>query len=211
MVSMSFPHCGSFRWARTVLTLVWFAVPSVVLADIRLPPKHPEGLRAVSEPQPLIVRQSAEAEEHRIVIPARLLDELVKRHAPAGKGREPDDGADEKAAVLPIRSIVAALSLSAAVAAGLVVFGSRRGRSNRTLLILCGAVVAGAAVLQATESVFADLLDPQGGPRRPRVRPRPSEDEPAAEAGPAGRIVIEVQEGRDAVVLLLGRGGLPQP
>lgn len=205
------PHCGSLRARLMLLTVVWLAAPTPSLADIRLPRDEAERLRVVSQPQPLIVRQSADAQEHRIVIPAGLLDELVKRRAPAGEDGKPVDGADGKAAALPIRSIVAAVSLSAAVASGLVVFGSRRGRSSRTLLVLGGVVVAAAAALQATESVFADLLDPQGGPRRPRIRPRPSEDEPAAEAGPAGRIVIEVQDGRDAVVLLLGRGGLPKP
>ena len=208
---MSFPRCGSLRPVLVFLTLVWLAAPTCSLADIRLPRNDPEAPRTESQPQPLIVRQSADADEHRIVIPAGLLDELIRRHAPAKADGTPADGADEKAATLPIRSIVAALSLSAAVACGLVVFGSRRGRSNRRLLILCGIVVTAAAGLHAAEGVFADLLDPQGGPRRPRPRPGPRDDDPAAEAGPAGRIVIEVQQGGRAVVLVLGRGGLPQP
>lgn len=151
-----------------------------------------------SDPLPLRVRQDPRAEHPRIVIPAKLLAGLVK----------PQPG--DKAATTQLRSIIAAIALSAAVAAGLVISRSRlRHPGQRWLLSLCG-LVSLTAIVVATNTAFADLLPPGGGPRRPRPAPADEHDADERPFRPGPRtIVIEVTQEGNEVLLLLGRNGLP--
>ncbi len=186
------------RTAAVAFSMLCWLLPTLSVADVPAREFVEEPAPASrSEAVPLKIGRNEAGNEHRVVIPAKLLDGLVK----------PKPG--DKAATTPVRSIVAALALSAAVACGLVVGGSRRrSKTQSGLLVLCGIVSLSAAIAAVSGTAVADLLPPGGGPRRPRPVPLP-EERPRHVDG--GRIVIEIAEGGDEVLLLLGRDRLPTP
>lgn len=186
----------------------WSAVGAIALclvssaaARADVPPRafdRPEPAAAArSAPLPLRIDRDRRAQHHRLVIPAHVLAALGK--AKSG---------DTTTSSTQFRSIVAAVALSAAVAAGLVIGRSRQRTSGqRRLLALCG-LVSLAAVAFAASPVFADLLPPGGGPRPPRAVP-PGRDGDADDMPAAGTIVLEIAPEGDEIVLFVGRNGLP--
>jgi hypothetical protein len=202
---LRFPRLASVHrsWLR-VIAVVVLCVGHAASSQADIPPQTlpaeeaAPAVRQRSDPLPLQVRQDPRAENPRIVIPAKLLAGLVK----------PQPG--DKAATTQLRSIIAAVALSAAVAAGLVIGRSRQRTSGqRWFLAICG-LVSLTAVVVAANTAFADLLPPGGGPRRPRPSPAREHDAEGRPARPAARtIVIEVTQEGDEVLLLLGRNGLP--
>lgn len=186
------------RFAAVASSMLCCLPPAPCVADVpaREFVEEPAPARR-SEAVPLTIGRNEAGNEHRLVIPAKLLDGLVK----------PKPG--DKAATTPVRSIVAALALSAAIACGLVVGGPRRrSKMQSGLLVLCGIVSLSAAIVAVSGTAVADLLPPGGGPRRPRPVPLPEERDRRVDGG---KIVVEVAEGGDEVVLLLGRDRLPTP
>jgi hypothetical protein len=176
---------------------------STAAARADVPPRafdrpEPEPAAAArSAPLPLRIDRDRRAQHHRLVIPAHVLAALGK--AKSG---------DTTTSSTQFRSIVAAVALSAAIAAGLVIGRSRQRTSGqRWLLALCG-LVSLAAVAFAASPAFADLLPPGGGPRAPRPAP-PVRDGDADDMPAAGTIVLEIAPEGDEIVLFVGRNGLP--
>jgi hypothetical protein len=142
-----------------------------------------------ARPVELRLEEDREAPTHRLMIPAAVLTQL------AGGGR-PATGV---AATGTIRSVVAGIALSAAVAVGFVTY--RRGRAARlATLVLCGLVAAGVGSGSYTSSVQADIP-----PGMPPLSPSEVIARLLREVGPAGRVVVETAEaGETEVVLILG-------
>lgn len=203
-------HAAPTPWAAARHRAGWLAVGAIILwasstgtarADVPPQPFDRPGPAAAeverSAPLPLRVNRDPRAEHQRLVIPAKLLAAVVK----AAPG-------DTTTSATQFRSIVAAVALSAAVAAGLVISRSRQRTSGqRWLLSLCG-LVSLAAVAFAASPAVADLLPPGGGPRPPRPVP-PVRDGDADNPRAAGTIVIEVAAEGDEILLFVGRNGLP--
>lgn len=188
--------------AMAVLVVMASAMPSTCVADV--PPREfveDRDIPARSAAVPFTVGQNGRSEGHRIVIPAKLLADLVK----SGKA----DNADGSR----LRSIVAAIAVSAAVACGLVASTARNRRASRRAVVAgCGCVSLAAAVALAATTAFADLLPPGGGPRRPRPVPAAADQDDGEQPRRAsGTVVIEVAEEGREVLLLIGRGGLAKP
>lgn len=179
---------------RTAIAAACLCTTSVALADRAAADATPP---QQSKPLALRVAEDPDARVHRIVIPQAVLADL------AG-----DVPIATIASASTIRSMVAAVALSAAVACGLVAF--RRGRPGRlAAVVLCGLSVAGAGHLLVGGTALADVAVPDGpgvpgGPRRPR--PRPFVDGPeSVTLAQGGRVILEIGEvGGDAVVLVVG-------
>lgn len=178
---------------ETPVTCVADVPPREFIEDRDIPPR--------SAAMPLTVGRNGQSDGHRIVIPAKVLADLVK------------PGKDDNAGSASLRSIIAAIALSAAVACGLVAGGSRSRLTGRNAILLsCVFVSLTAAVALAATTALADLLPPGGGPRRPRPVPgtvRPDEEQQPRRA--SGKIVIEVAGDGHEVLLLIGRDGLANP
>lgn len=195
------PATGRHAWWITV-GVIALCLTSGASARADVPPRAfdrdevvPAGVDR-SAPLPLRVDRDQRAEHQRIVIPAKILAAL-------GKAKPGDT-----TRATQLRSIIAAVALSASVAAGLVIGRSRQRTSGRRwLLSLCG-LVSLTAVAIAANTAFADLLPPGGGPRRPRPVP-PVRDGDAEERPAAGTIVIEIAPEGDEILLFVGRKGLP--
>jgi len=187
---------------RTAITAVCLCLPTIALAD-RAPADVRPGradLPQRSAPLPLQIAEDAAAPAHRIVIPKAVLAKLA--------GDLP--GAAHIASVPPVRSIVAAIALSAAVACGLV--ASRRGRPGRIaaallcgLTLACGLLVGGPAV--------ADLAvpdrEPLKVPEKVRLAGKAAPD--SVTLGQGGKVILEIGAEGDAVVLVVGKQPQPKP
>jgi len=182
---------------RTAITAVCLCLPTIALAD-RAPADVRPGradLPQRSAPLPLQIAEDAAAPAHRIVIPKAVLAKLA--------GDLP--GAAHIASVPPVRSIVAAIALSAAVACGLV--ASRRGRPGRIaaallcgLTLACGLLVGGPAV--------ADLAVPDREPlveasELVQLAGKAAPD--SVTLGQGGKVILEIGAEGDAVVLVVGK------
>jgi hypothetical protein len=190
----SMPHR---RWVSLLVgcAAAGFGLAATCPADV-LPEPRPidvGGLQADvrgnrARPVALHVEEDRTAAIHRLEIPAAVLTQL------AGGGRP----ATSLAAAGTIRSVVAGIALSAAVAFGFVAY--RRGRAARlATVVLCGLAVAGGGGYFAA-TVWADI---------PPGMPPLSQQEVLArllqEVGPAGKVVVETAKvGEDEVVLILG-------
>lgn len=128
-----------------------------------------------SEPVNLVVRRDRSATHSKIQIPRKFL-----AAAPQGEG-----AAEGAAAAFPLQSVVAGMALSLAIVSGVVVI-RRMGRRSTMAAATAVSLVAGVVGLWAASAAVADLAVPG---RRPAGQ----------------KIVIEVTDRGDAVVLTLGR------
>lgn len=156
--------------------------------------------RDQAEPLPFRVIYDAEAPVHRIMIPSATLAELTGN---TGESSGAVSGSS-------LRSIVAAIALSASLALGLLWF--RRNHASKVALVLAALVaMAGAGGLLVDGLALADMPPPQVFPRPPRlVGPRATL--PAAAGSLGGQVRLEVGgNDEEAVVLAIGQSGLPHP
>jgi hypothetical protein len=153
-----------------------------------------------SEPVALRIVEDATSQVHRIVIPraefAKLAGDL-----PSG---------DPVASAPSIRSIMAALAVSAAVACGLVAF--RRGRADRlAAVVLCGLSLAGVGASLAGGSALADLAVPDELSRSPRPRSVVA-DPDSVTLTQGGKVILEIaEEGEEAIVIVVGTAAQATP
>jgi hypothetical protein len=194
---------------RAAITATCLCLPLAVLADeapADIPAIEPAAPTETSAPLPLRLERDAKAPTHRIVIPTAVLAKLA--------GELP--GAAHIASITPVRSIVAAVALAAAVACGLVV--SRRGRPGRlAAAVLWTITLTGTGALLLGGPALADRA-PSGPPRPADVdaqefleivaasKPRrPAADAPASVTlAQGGKVVIEIAADGEDVVLVVG-------
>jgi len=191
-------HTPQLRWVSLLVgcAAAGFGLATTGLADVLPEPQSIDvgGLQADvrgnrARPAELRLEEDKKAATHRLVIPAAVLTQL------AGGGRQTTG----LAATGTIRSVVAGIALSAAVAVGFVTY--RRGRAARlATLMLCGLAASGVGGGHLASSVQADI---------PPGMPPLSQSEVIArllrEVGPAGRVVVETAGAEEnEVVLILG-------
>lgn len=166
------------RYVSLALALLVGLFITTAFADRALPDlARPKEAKVESEPAKLIVRRAPRSAVNRIVIPRQYIA-TAKAGAPFGSAA-PGEGA---AAPAPSRNIIAGVALSLAIVAAFFAFRNRKPALAAATAV--GAVLIGAFGIWVA-SVSADI-------------PAPSERGP--------KIVIEIVEEGDAVVLTLGRG-----
>lgn len=176
-------------WAATGLLMVFWV--GSVRADVPPPPKSRTSTVHVAPgwtgaPRvPFVIRNGADQQYSRIVIPRKFLPVAAPAKA-AGPGA---------AAGLERRSISAGIVLSLVIAGGFLALVFVRRRKGGWAA--AGAATLLAAVVVLGSTALADLAVP--GRTRPRVTP------PTQASPNAPQIIVETTDSGDQIVLILGK------
>jgi len=163
--------------------LITTAFANKALPDLAPPPDGSDG-NGVN----LVVKRAPRASVSRIVIPRKLLA-AAKRAEDGAAAPNAAAPREDGAAAPPTQSIIAGVAISLAIVAGFLAF--RKKKPALGIAAAAGALLIGALGIWAA-SATANVPPPVDRPEPPKPV--------------ATKIMIEIVEEGDAVVLTLGRG-----